>query len=109
MGGDWKIADSFLASLAAKEVFVSQLGILFSEGNNTDNESLGTKLKQEYSLPAAIAFILFMLFSSPCMATFAAVKAETSSWKWPILQFIGMNLIAYFVAVSVFKTLSFFL
>ncbi len=109
MGGDWKIADSFLASIAAKEVFVSQLGILFSEENNADNKSLGTKLKQVYSFPAAIAFILFMLFSSPCMATFAAVKAETNSWKWPIIQFIGMNLIAYGIAVFAFKTLSLFL
>ncbi|MCK5807977.1 ferrous iron transport protein B [bacterium] len=105
MGGDWKVGSAFVASLAAKEVFVSQLGILFSLGSDVDedNNSLQAKIKQRYSLPAALAFILFILLSAPCIATFAIVKSETRSWRWPIFQFFGMTLIAFGVAVFAYQ------
>ncbi len=109
MGGDWRIGSSFVASLAAKEVFVSQMGILFSLGDvGEDDPSLQQKLKENYTLPAALAFILFMLLSAPCMATFAMVRAETRSWKWPIFQFFAMTTLAFVMAVIVYQIGSLF-
>jgi len=101
MGGDWRIGSAFIAGLAAKEVFVSQMGILFSLGDETteEDEGLRGKLRDTYSLPAAIAFLLFNLLAAPCVATFAIMRAETASWKWPTIQFFGMTLIAYVTAV----------
>ena len=105
MGGDWKVGSAFVASLAAKEVFVSQLGILFSLGSDVDeeNDTLQSKIKQTYSFPAALAFILFILLSAPCIATFAIVRSETRSWKWPIFQFFGMTMIAFVVSVIAYQ------
>lgn len=98
---DWKVASSFLASLAAKELFVSQMSILHAIDNNNDDNltALQMKFKENYSFPTAVAIILFILLSAPCIATFAAVKTETNSWFWPTVQYIGMIIIAYVTAV----------
>ena len=93
-GADWKIASSFIASLAAKELFVSQMSILNAIGDGeNDSEILQGKFKEDYSLPTAVAIILFILLSAPCIATFAAVRSETNSWLWPSVQYanIPMN------------------
>ena len=104
MGGDWKIASSFLASLAAKELFISQISILFAmDANDAEKEEgsllLQQKFKENYSLATAIAIILFILLAAPCIATFAAVKIETNSWIWPTVQYGGMTAIAYIAAI----------
>ena len=108
MGGDWRISSSFIASLAAKEVFISQLGILFSMSDETEKDELledkiMDKISEAYSLPAVLAFIMFMLLSAPCIATFAIIKSETGSWRWSIFQFIFMTVIAFSVSVIVFQ------
>jgi len=103
MDADWKVASSFLASLAAKELFVSQMSILHAMGDEDENSAaLRNKFKEEYSLATAIAIILFILLSAPCVATFAAVKVETNSWFWPTVQYAGMIIIAYFAALAGF-------
>ncbi|MGI6393259.1 MAG: ferrous iron transport protein B [bacterium] len=104
MDADWKVASSFLASLAAKELFVSQMSILHAMGEEEDEGSaaLQSKFKEEYSLATAVAIILFILLSAPCIATFVTVKMETNSWFWPTFQFVGMVVIAYFAALAGF-------
>jgi ferrous iron transport protein B len=104
MGGDWKVASAFLASLAAKELFISQISILFAMGADESEEEEGSlllqqKFKENYSLGTAIAIILFILLAAPCIATFAAVKIETNSWFWPTVQYAGMTAIAYIAAI----------
>jgi len=104
MGGDWKIASAFLASLAAKELFISQISILFAmDADEAEAEEgsllLQQKFKESYSLGTAIAIILFILLAAPCIATFAAVKIETNSWIWPTVQYAGMTAIAYIAAI----------
>jgi len=100
---DWKIASSFLASLAAKELFVSQLSILNSLSENEEGSNLlEEKIKEQYSFATAMAIIMLILLSAPCVATFAAVKAETNSWLWPSVQYVGMIIISYIFAVAAF-------
>lgn len=97
---DWKVASSFLAALAAKELFVSQMSILHAVGSaENSSPALQNKFKENYSPATAVAIILFVLLSAPCIATFAVVKAETNSWLWPTVQYIGMIMIAYIAAV----------
>lgn len=104
MGGDWKIGSAFISALAAKEVFVSQMGILLSlDKEDVPETNLRTKLVKHYSLPAALAFIAFILLSAPCMATFAIMKSETKSWRWPLLQVVTMTGIAWVVAVFLYQ------
>ncbi|MCL2154279.1 MAG: ferrous iron transport protein B [Leptospirales bacterium] len=110
MGGDWRIGSAFVASLAAKEVFVSQLGILFSLSGDkaclvsTESDTaLQEKISETYTLPAVLAFIIFMLLSPPCIATFAAIKYETGAWRWSIFQYIFMTIVAFSASVIVFQ------
>jgi len=104
---DWKIASSFLASLAAKELFVSQLSILNSLSENEEGSNLlEEKIKEQYSFATAMSIIMLILLSAPCVATFAAVKAETNSWLWPSVQYIGMVIISYIFAVAAFLIFS---
>lgn len=100
---DWKIASSFLASIAAKELFVSQMSILNSLSEEEDSTGLlEEKIKDQYSFATAMAVIMLILLSAPCIATFAVVKSETKSWLWPSVQYFGMILISYIFAVAAF-------
>jgi len=104
MGGDWRAGSAFAASIAAKEVFVSQIGILFSLGEVTENDAaLKQKIREAYSLPAVLAFILFTLLSAPCLATFAIIKAETGKWRWGFFQFGFMTIVAFTLSVTVYQ------
>lgn len=105
---DWKVASSFLASLAAKELFVSQMSILnaMSEDEGEDSELLQGKIKEQYSFATAMAIIMLILLSAPCIATFAAVKIETNSWFWPTVQYAGMIVISYVFAIAAYLIFS---
>lgn len=108
MGGDWKIASSFIASLAAKELFVSQLSMLAASEHTLEGSGsmqIRETIRSEYSFPAAVAFLLFILLTAPCIATFAIMRAETNTWKWPFIQFIGMFFIAYGFSTAAYQIL----
>ncbi len=100
MGVDWRMGTAFLGAVAAKEVFVTQVGIVFSSTMEEKGRSLTAQLRHSYSVAAAIGLILFLLIASPCMATFAAVREETGTWKWPIFQWTSLTLLGYLLAVA---------
>ena len=123
LGFDWKISTAVIGSLAAKEVFVSQLGIVYSLGGDVDAEAeldeqgasedegantLRSTLREQYSTLQGICLILFMLLTAPCIATFAIVKRESNSWKFALAQFFGMFAIAYVLAAIVYAIGSLF-
>lgn len=104
IGFDWKIGTALIGAFAAKEVFVAQMGIVYSLGEaGEDSEALREKLRENYSALTGFAIMVFALLSAPCMATFAIVKRESNSWKWPILQFFGMTLIAYIITFIIYQ------
>lgn len=104
IGFDWKIGTALIGAFAAKEVFVAQMGIVYSLGEaGEDSEALREKLRENYSALTGFAIMVFALLSAPCMATFAIVKRESNSWKWPILQFFGMTAIAYIVTFIIYQ------
>ena len=53
-----------------------------------------------------MSLLLFYAFAMQCMATLAIVKRETKSWKWPMVQLIGMGALAYLSAFIAYQTLS---
>lgn len=104
IGFDWKIGTALIGAFAAKEVFVAQMGIVYSLGEaGEDSEVLREKLRENYSALTGFAIMVFALLSAPCMATFAIVKRESNSWKWPILQFFGMTAIAYIITFIIYQ------
>ncbi|WP_457607303.1 ferrous iron transport protein B [Nitratifractor sp.] len=82
LGFDWKMSVALEAGLAAKEVIVSTLGVLYSIGDEVSEESRGLqqRIRKEISLPAAVAFIVFVMIYLPCMAAMAVFVRESGSW-----------------------------
>lgn len=104
IGFDWKIGTALIGAFAAKEVFVAQMGIVYSVGEaDEESESLRSKLTENYSPLVGFCIMLFSLLSAPCMATFAITKRESGSIKWAFFQLIGMTLIAYVLTLIVYQ------
>lgn len=104
MGFDWKIGTALVGAFAAKEVFVAQLGIVYSvSAADEDSDALRDRLRERYSTLQAFCIMLFCLISTPCMATLAVTKRETNSWKWALFQFCGLTLLGYVVTVAVYQ------
>lgn len=104
IGFDWKIGTALIGAFAAKEVFVAQMGIVYSLGEaGEDSEALRDKLRDNYSPLVGFAIMVFALLSAPCMATFAIVKRESNSWKWAFFQFFGMTVVAYIVTFIIYQ------
>ncbi len=104
IGFDWKLTTAALGSLAAKEVFVSQLGILYAEGE-ADEESvpLREQLVRHYTPLQGFCIMLFCLLSIPCMASLAVIRRELNSWKMAAAEAGGLFLLAYVATLIVFQ------
>lgn len=110
LGFDWKISVSLLSGMAAKEVVVSTLGVLYT-GNSENQESLETRLvaeKQADGSPVftplvVVSLLLFVLIYFPCVATIAAIKEESGSWKWGIFSIIYTTMLAWFISFVVYQ------
>jgi len=116
LGYDWKIGIGLVASFAAREVFVGTLATIYSVGSASENENINTiktKMSNErhsnggkvFTFASGISLLLFYAFAMQCMSTLAIVKRETKSWKWPLIQLLGMTMIAYFFALLAFQLL----
>lgn len=104
MGFDWKIGTALIGAFAAKEVFVAQMGIVYSVGEaDEESETLRDKLKNTYSPLVGFCIMLFCLISAPCMATIAVTRRESNSWRWALFQLGGLTLLAYVVTVFVYQ------
>lgn len=110
-GFDWKIGVSLVAGVAAKEVIISTIGILYGlDSNESDESSQSDFLVKEnlsrdpnYSPLTALALMLFVMIYIPCLATLAMVKKELGSWKWPVFQAAYTLTAALVVAVAVYQ------
>ena len=104
IGFDWKLTTASIAALAAKEVFVSQLGILYAEGE-VDEESapLREHLIKNYTPLQGFCIMLFSLLSIPCLATLAVIRRELNSWKMAALEAAGLFLFAFVTTAIVYQ------
>jgi ferrous iron transport protein B len=104
MGFDWKLGTAMVGAFAAKEVFVAQMGIVYSLGETDEqSESLQATLRNEYSPLVGISLMLFLLIATPCMATLVVTRREAGSWRWAWLQFGGLTVLAYIVSLVVYQ------
>ncbi len=104
MGFDWRIGTALIGAFAAKEVFVAQMGIVYSVGEaDEESETLRDKLKSAYTPLVGFCIMLFCLISAPCMVTIAVTKRESNSWRWALFQLGGLTLLAYVLTVLVFQ------
>jgi len=84
LGFDWKMTIALETGLAAKEIVVSTLGILYGMGEEHDetSNSLLTKIRSNISFASAISFIVFVMIYLPCLAASMVFKREAGGWKY---------------------------
>ena len=111
VGFDARIATATIGALAAKEVFVSQMGILYSageaDGENKESDTLRSILQKKYTPLQAFCMMIFCLLSIPCLATLAIIKRELNSWKMAIVEGAGLFALAYLLTLIVYQIGSF--
>lgn len=98
LGLNWKIGIGLITSLAAREVIVGTLGTIYGLEGTAQEEGLQAALKKDLTPAGAAALLVFFAFALQCMSTLAVVKRETGGWKWPIIQFAYMSVMAYVCA-----------
>ncbi len=109
IGFDWRLTTASIGALAAKEVFVAQLGVLFHEGEVDENStSLREKLIRIYTPLQAFCIMLFCLLSIPCLATLAITARELNSWKLATIEAGGFFALAYILTMIVYQAGVFF-
>ena len=108
LGFDWKIGVGLLTSLAAREVIIATLGTLNGIDPQSHATGLQSALRQELTPAGAVALLIFFAFAMQCMSTIAVVRRETNGWKWPILQFTYMTLVAYVAAFAAYRIVGHF-
>ena len=110
LGFDWKITVSIITGMAAKEIVVSTLGVLYP-GDPQNQESLQTRIKNEkysdgtpvFTPIVVVAFLLFVLIYFPCIATIVAIKQESGSWKWGLFTIVYTTSLAWFIAFIAYQ------
>jgi len=104
LGFDWRVGTALVGAFAAKEVFVAQMGIVFSLGSaEAEPDTLRQTLRKNYTPLQGLAMMLFCLLSAPCMATIAVTKRETNSWGWAMGMLFGMTAIAWVVTFLIYQ------
>ena len=104
LGFDWHVGTALVGALAAKEVFVSQLGIVYSIGDaDSNSEALRSIISKNYTALQGFCIMLFCLISAPCVATIATTRRESNSWKWAAFQLIGLTVLAYIITFIVYQ------
>ncbi len=100
LGFDWKLGVALETGLAAKEVVVSTLGVLYSLGEEVteDSKSLQQKLKENLTLPVALAFIVFVMVYIPCFASMAVFVREAGGWRYLGYLFIMTTSVAWILS-----------
>lgn len=104
LGFDWKMGIALVTSFAAREVFVGTMATIYSVGSVDDELTLRKRMAAEinpstgqpvYNMATSFSLLIFYVFAMQCMSTLAITKKETNSWKWPIIQFSYMSILAY--------------
>ena len=104
LGFDWKIGTALIGATAAKEVFVSQLAIVYAVGSSDEtSESLREKLQKAYTPLTGFCIMLFCLIYAPCVATVVMTRHESGSWRWALFQFFALTTIAYVLTFLVYQ------
>ncbi|GAB4326887.1 MAG: hypothetical protein Kow00127_19740 [Bacteroidales bacterium] len=123
LGFDWRMGVSLLAGVSAKEVVISTMSVLYSDGEpaGSRKETLTSRLRNAkfdngeksgykiFNKASAFAFLMFILLYFPCVAVIAAVRRESGSWKWALFLVVYTTLTAWIVAFAAYHIGLFFI
>ena len=99
LGFDWKLGIGLISGAGAKELVVSTLGVLYTNESDIENVNLSDRIP--ITPVVALAYMLFVLIYFPCVATLAAIKQESGSWKWALFAACYTTILAWVVAFLV--------
>lgn len=108
-GFNWKLDVSLVAGIGAKEIVASTMGVLYSNDNEASSDAekyqiLHEKMQADGITPLiAFSYLLFVLIYFPCIATVAAIKSETGSWKWTMFSILYTTLLAWCVSALCYQ------
>ncbi|CAD7360548.1 ferrous iron transport protein B [Staphylococcus schleiferi] len=100
----WQTAATLIPGFLAKEVVVSAMAIIYS----VDENALVSMISSHFTALSAYSFMVFILLYTPCLATVAAIRKETTSWKWTLLALVYPVTIAYVLSLAVYQIGSIF-
>ncbi|MEN4053322.1 MULTISPECIES: ferrous iron transport protein B [Sulfurimonas] len=105
LGFDWKMNVALQTGLAAKEVVVSTLGVLYSIGGDVDetSKSLADNIRQNIPFASAVAFIVVVMTYLPCLAATTVFAKEAGSWRYAVYLFIFTSIVAYVLAFFAYR------
>ena len=105
IGFNWQIAIALVPGLAAREVAVAALGTVYALSGDEGQvvESLAATLAQDWTLATALALLAWYVFAPQCLATLAAARRETNSWRWPAFMFVYLMVLAYIAAFITYR------
>ena len=112
IGFDWQIGIGLISSFAAREVFVSTMGVVFNaESNGEDTKTLQHALgaatwpdgRRLFTPLVCVTLMVFYVFAMQCMSTIAVVRRETNSWRWPLFQTAYMTGAAWIISFVVYQ------
>jgi ferrous iron transport protein B len=111
LGFHWRASVAALAGLPAKEIIVSTLGVLYAGDEDAADSKLGTRLsapskvtgKPDFTPASALAFLVFVLLYSPCMATITAIAKESGSWKYGLFSVVYNTCLAWVISFIVYQ------
>jgi ferrous iron transport protein B len=113
LGFDWKIGIGLITSFAAREVMVGTLNTIYSvQDESGESLTLQQKLRRDtdpdtgeplYNFWTALSLMVFFALAMQCMSTIAIVRRETNSWKWPVIMFSYMTILAYLCSLAVYQ------
>jgi ferrous iron transport protein B len=105
IGFNWQIAIALVPGLAAREVAVAALGTVYalSGDEGAVTEALSATLAQNWTLATALSLLAWYVFAPQCLATLAAVRRETNSWRWAAFMFVYLMALAYLAAFFTYR------
>jgi ferrous iron transport protein B len=113
LGWDWKIGVSTLLSFPARELIITNLGVIYGLGQDVSEED--SRLQQTireatwpdgqkiYGVPVALSIMVFFSLCAQCAATLMTIRRETNSWRWPLVTFTYMTTLAYLAALITYQ------
>jgi len=106
--GNWQSALSLISGVAAKEIVIANMSILYGLGEGATTAQLGAILSTEFTKLSAYSFMVFVLLYTPCVAVIGVIKRETNSWKWTTFSVVYQLIVAWFMSMLVFQVGSLF-
>ncbi|RGX97059.1 ferrous iron transport protein B [Bacteroides uniformis] len=101
LGFDWKLGIGILSGVGAKELVVSTLGVLYADDAEADAASLGERIP--ITPLVAFGYMVFVLIYFPCIATLAAIKGESGSWKWAVFAGLYTTALAWLMSFAIYQ------